>query len=62
MAIRYYGMNKNETEVTVSQGSSTSKQVEVAVNDAVSLKKKDVFLILEDIKHRVLVDTGFNNI
>lgn len=62
MAIRYYGMSKNETEVTISQGSTTSKHVELAVNDAQALKKKDVVLMLEDMIAAVLQDTGFNNI
>jgi len=61
MALRYYGVGKYETEATVST-STTSKSVELVVDNAAGLQKKDIILALDEIKDAVLQDTGWNDI
>jgi hypothetical protein len=58
MATRYYGVSRGETAATVA-ASTTSKNIELAVNDAVSLEKADIVKAFEAIKKAILEDAGF---
>lgn len=60
MADRFYGLDRGERLVTIDT-STTGKDVEVVVDDAVGLTKKDIVLALQGIGDAVLEDTGFNN-
>lgn len=54
MAKRYFGVERNKTEFSVTQGSSTtSKGVEAVVDLSKSLNKGDVILLLKQIRERM---------
>jgi len=50
MATAFYGINIGETTVT-QDTSTTSKDIELAVDDANSPNKLDIFLALKEIAH-----------
>lgn len=55
MAIRYYGLDRGETEFSVEEDSSTtSKDVEVAVDLAANLDKSEVLIKLDEIKNHIV--------
>ncbi len=58
MADRFYGIDRGQDRATVS-ASTTGLDVEVTVDDAVSLEKVDIINALEIIKKAILEDTGF---
>ncbi len=60
MADRFYGLDRGQTLVTI--GAATANlDVEVVVDDAVNLTKKDILTALDQIKAAVLEDTGFTD-
>ena len=59
MADRFYGIDRGERLVTIDT-STTGKDVEVVVDDAVGLTKKDIHLALLAVSSAVLEDEGFN--
>lgn len=61
MADRFYGVDRGQTRVTIDT-STTGLDVEVVVDNAVGLNRKDIALALEAIKDAVLKDTGLNSI
>lgn len=55
MADRFYGLDRGDTEFDVSEGSSTpTKDIEVAVDLAVSLEKSEVLQLLDMIKNHIV--------
>jgi hypothetical protein len=52
MAVTYYGINIGETTVTVGT-STTSKDIELAVDDTNSPNNLDVAIALKEIAHQV---------
>ena len=58
MADRFYGVDRGQTRATVGT-STTNLDVELILDDAVGLTKKDVILALEAIQKAFLEDTGF---
>lgn len=59
MAIRYYGINRDENAAT-ADNSTTSKEVEVAVNDASGLSRKaQIETAIEKIRRAIQSDAGF---
>ncbi len=56
MATKYYGLNRGEQNQTyVAEGTSTtSKSLEVVMNDAVGWTKQEFFEALDAIKRHVL--------
>lgn len=61
MADRFYGFNRGEILPTVDT-STTGKEVELVVDDAVGLTRKDIYLALEQLERAIQEDAGFNNI
>lgn len=57
MADRFYGLDRGQTTVTVS-AATTGLDVELVVDEAVSLSKKDILLALEEFKKAILQDTA----
>ena len=51
MTILYYGVDRSigndPNKVTYSSGSSTSKELEVAIDNSKSLTRQDVLLLME---------------
>jgi hypothetical protein len=60
MADRFYGISFGETRAT-SAAATTSKDVELVVDDAVGLRKADLLALIEDIKNQILEDKGFTS-
>lgn len=58
MADRFFGVDRGQTAATVDT-STTGLDVELVVDNAVSLSKKDIINSLEAIRKAVLEDTGF---
>ena len=58
MADRFYGVDRGQTRATVA-ASTTNLDVELILDDAVGLTKKDVILALEAIQKAFLEDNGF---
>ena len=58
MADRYYGVSRGDNRATVSS-SQTNKDVELIIDDAVGLTKKDIVVALERIKQELLQDNQF---
>lgn len=57
MADRYYGLDRGDGFIEVSEGtSSPTKDVEVVVDLAVGLEKKDVLHLLKMISDHITVD------
>lgn len=57
MATQFFGLNRGEQAGSVSKGTSTtSKSIELAVNDAVGIKKNEILLALEMFKQAILDD------
>jgi len=55
MADRFYGLDRGDTEFDVSEGSSSpTKDVEVAVDLAVSLEKSEVLQALDMIRNHIV--------
>lgn len=55
MADRFYGLDRGDTEFDiVEQASSPTKDVEVAVDLAVSLEKSEVIRKLDEIKNHII--------
>lgn len=52
MAVTYYGIDVGETTVTVDS-STTSKDIELAVDDTNAPDKLDVAIALKEIAHSV---------
>ena len=61
MATRYYGISRGETSVT-KDSSTTSKSMELAVNDAVNITRNDLVTALERILKAVKEDQGFTGL
>ena len=60
MATRYYGISRGEDIVTVA-ASTTSKNFELAVDDAASATKKDIEIALIRLSKAVSEDEGFTD-
>lgn len=58
MADRFYGVDRGQTAATVDS-STTGLDVELVVDDAVSLTKQEIINALEAIKKAIVEDTGF---
>ena len=58
MADRFYGVDRGQTRATVS-ASTTGLDIELTVDDAVNLSKKDIALALIAIEKALLEDSGF---
>lgn len=59
MATRFYGISRDENSATVSN-STTSKEVEVAVNDATGLSRKSqIETAIEKIRRAIQADAAF---
>lgn len=58
MADRYYGVDRGQDKATVA-ASTTGLDVELVVDDAVNLTKRDIVNALREIEKAVLEDTGF---
>lgn len=58
MADRFYGINRGAERATTS-AAQLNTDIELIVDDAVNLTKKDIDLALERIRDEVLQDTGF---
>jgi hypothetical protein len=55
MADRIYGLDRGQTEFSVSEGSSSpTLDVEVVVDLAVGLQKSEVLQLLDMIKNHIL--------
>lgn len=55
MADRFYGLDRGDQEGDVSEDSSSpTKDVEVAVDLAVSLEKSEVIQLLDMIKNHII--------
>lgn len=55
MATQFFGINRGEQATAVTTGTSTtSKAVELAVNDAVSLTRKEVLDKLDQIRDFIM--------
>lgn len=51
MTIQYFGLNRGQQlKDTVSGTSSTGKNVEIAVNDAVGLTRGDIEVLVETLQ------------
>lgn len=61
MADTFYGINPGETLVTVA-ASTTGKKIELRVEDAASITKKDIYLAAGQIADTVLEDKTRDNI
>lgn len=61
MADIFYGADRGQTAVTRST-TTTGLDVELVVDDAVSLTKKDILLLVDAIRDAVKEDTSFNNV
>lgn len=60
MADIFYGADRGDTEFdVVTDSSSPTKDVEVVVDDAVGLTKKDVLVILDMIKNHILKEDDY---
>lgn len=60
MGTRYYGGEQGEQKEDISVATSTtSKPMELTVDDASGLTKEDVYKFLDEAKARVLEDDGF---
>jgi len=58
MADRFYGVDRGEDKATVS-ASTTGLDIELVVDDAVSLTKKDIYLAFRAMEKALLEDAGF---
>lgn len=58
MADRFYGVDRGQTKATVA-AATTGLDVELTVDDAVNLEKKDILLALKAIEKALLEDAGF---
>jgi len=57
MAIRYFGVNRGEQLSGVAKGTSTtSKSIELAVNDGVNIKKSEIIVALRLFEQAILDD------
>lgn len=55
MADRFYGLNRGDTEFSISEGAaSPTKDVEVAIDLAVNLEKSEVLQLLNMIRNHIL--------
>lgn len=55
MAVQYFGLNRGERIESLSTGTSTtSKKIELAVDDTVSITKGELELALDTIKRYIL--------
>jgi len=55
VADRIYGLDRGDTEFSVSEGStSPTKDVEIVVDLAVSLEKSEVLILIEQMKNHIL--------
>lgn len=59
MADRFYGVDRGQTKATIDT-STTGLDVELIVDDAVALTKKDILLAIQAIYDAVKEDTGWN--
>lgn len=54
MATRFYGLNRGQTLKDVAIGTSTtSTNVEIAINDAVSLKQSDIWNLIDVLQEYI---------
>lgn len=58
MANRFYGMDRGANRATTA-ATQQNLDVELIVDDAVGLTKKDIIIALNRIKEAVLEDEGF---
>lgn len=58
MADRFYGVDRGQTAATVDT-STTGLDVELVVDDAVGLEKKEIVQALDAIIKAILEDDGF---
>jgi hypothetical protein len=57
MATHFFGLNRGEQSSAVAKATSTTgKSMELAVNDAVGIKKSEILLALEAFKQSILDD------
>jgi len=61
MADRFYGVGRGEQKATVA-AATTGLDVELVVDDAVGLTKKDILTALEKIEKAVLEDAGLTTV
>ena len=61
MADRFYGVGRGEQKATVA-ALTTGLDVELVVDDAVGLTKKDILTALEKIEKAVLEDAGLTTV
>jgi hypothetical protein len=56
MADRFYGLDRGDNEFTVvtEQATSPTKDVEIAVDLAVSLEKSEVLQLIDMIKNHII--------
>ena len=55
MADRFYGLDRGDTEFSVTEQATTpTKDVEVAVDLAVDLEKSEVLQLLDMIKNHII--------
>jgi hypothetical protein len=58
MADRFYGVDRGQDAATVA-ATTTGLDIELTVDDAVGVTKKDIIVALEAIRKAVLEDGGF---
>ena len=58
MADRFYTFNRGDSRAGVA-ASQQNTDVELIVDDAVGLEKKDILLALDRIKEEIQKDSGF---
>lgn len=58
MADRFYGVDRGQTAATVDT-STTGLDIELTVDDAVSLEKADIIKAMKAITKAILEDAGF---
>ncbi|GAB2178706.1 hypothetical protein [Dongia sp. agr-C8] len=57
MATRFFGLNRGEQALSVTKDTSTTgKAIELAVNDAVGLKKSEILVALRQFEQAILDD------
>jgi hypothetical protein len=55
MADRIYGLDRGDTEQSVSEGSSSpTKDVEIVIDLAVSLEKSEALFLIDMIKNHII--------
>lgn len=60
MATRFYGFDRGDAFVT-KDSSTTSKEIELAVDDANGITQLELQAALEKVRKAVIEDEGFTN-